>query len=144
MDHFQFPGMKVLLFAFGPDMPHNPYVPHNFSRNFVAYTGTHDINSVKGWFETEASADKQKRLFRYLGRQVPADDLPQELIRLLMMSVADTVIFPMQDVLGLGAEARMNYPSIREGNWEWRLVSGLLTPQVKERLREMTEIYSRG
>jgi 4-alpha-glucanotransferase len=144
MDHFQFPGMKVLLFAFGPDMPLNPYVPHNFSRNFVAYTGTHDINSVKGWFETEASADEKERLFRYLGRQVPADDLPQDLIRLLMMSVADTVIFPVQDVLGLGAEARMNFPSTREGNWEWRLSPELLTPQVRERLRGMTEIYNRG
>ncbi len=144
MDHFHFPGMKVLLFAFGPGLPTNPYIPHNFSKNCVAYTGTHDNNPVKGWFETEAFPDDQKRLFRYLGRKVPLGELPQELIRLVMMSVADTVIFPMQDVLGLGAEARMNYPSTRKGNWEWRLSPELLTPQVAEKLREMTEICGRS
>lgn len=135
--------MKVLLFAFGPGLPANPYIPHNFSNHCVAYTGTHDNNPVKGWFEKEASPDDQKRLFQYLGRNVPLGELPQELIRLVMMSVADTVIFPMQDVLGLGAEARMNHPSTREGNWEWRLASGLLTPPVAATLREMTEIYGR-
>jgi 4-alpha-glucanotransferase len=144
MEHFHLPGMKVLLFAFGPDLPTNPYIPHNFSKNCVAYTGTHDNNPVKGWFQTEASPDEQKRLFQYLGGEVPLDDLPQELIRLVMMSVANTVIFPMQDVLGLGAEARMNHPSIREGNWEWRLSPELLTARVTERLREMTEIYGRS
>ncbi len=144
MDHFQFPGMKVMLFAFGPDLPTNPYVPHNFSRKCVAYTGTHDNNTVKGWFEKEAAPDERKRLFCYLGRQVPKEELPQELIRLLMMSVANTVIFPMQDILGLGEEARMNHPSTREGNWEWRLSPDLLTPAVAERLREMTEIYGRS
>jgi 4-alpha-glucanotransferase len=143
MDHFRFPGMKVLVFAFGPDLPGNPDIPHNFSRNCVAYTGTHDNNPIKGWFETEASPDDQERLFRYLGRKVPPDDLPRELVRLVMMSVADTAIFPMQDILGLGRQARMNFPSTREGNWEWRLSPDLLTPQVAEKLREMTEIYGR-
>jgi 4-alpha-glucanotransferase len=143
MDHFRFPGMKVLVFAFGPDLPVNPDIPHNFSKNCVAYTGTHDNNPVKGWFETEATPDDQERLFRYLGRQVPLDDLPRELIRLVMMSVADTAIFPMQDILGLGGQARMNFPSTREGNWEWRLSPDLLTPRGAERLREMTEIYGR-
>jgi len=144
MDHFHFPGMKILVFAFDPGLPANPYIPHNFSNPCVAYTGTHDNNPVKGWFEKEASPDDQKRLFQYLGRNVPPGELPRELIRLLMMSVADTVIFPVQDVLGLGAEARMNYPSTREGNWEWRLAPDLLTPQVAAKLREMTEIYGRG
>jgi 4-alpha-glucanotransferase len=144
MDHFQFPGMKVLLFAFGPDLPTNPYILHNFPGNCVAYTGTHDNNTVKGWFEKEATPDDRKRLFRYLGRQVPKEELPQELIRLLMMSVAKTTIFPIQDILGLGEEARMNLPSTREGNWEWRLSPDLLTPAVAGRLREMTEIYGRS
>jgi 4-alpha-glucanotransferase len=144
MDHFQFPGMKVLLFAFGPDLSTNPYIPHNFSGNCVAYTGTHDNNTVKGWFEKEATPDDRKRLFCYLGRQVPKEELPQELIRLLMMSVAKTTIFPIQDILGLGEEARMNLPSTREGNWEWRLSADLLTPAVAGRLREMTEIYGRS
>jgi 4-alpha-glucanotransferase len=144
MDHFHFPGMKVLLFAFGHDLPTNPYIPHNFPRDCVAYTGTHDNNTAKGWLETEASPDEQKGLFRYLGRNVPLDELPQELIRLVMMSVANAAIFPVQDILGLGAESRMNLPSTREGNWEWRLSPDLLTPQVAERLREMTEIYGRS
>ena len=144
MDHFQFPGMKVLLFAFGPDLPTNPYILHNFPGNCVAYTGTHDNNTVRGWFEKEATPDDRKRLFRYLGRQVPKEELPQELIRLLMMSVAKTTIFPIQDILGLGEEARMNLPSTRVGNWEWRLSPELLTDAVAGRLREMTEIYGRS
>jgi 4-alpha-glucanotransferase len=144
MNHFEFPGMKVLLFAFGKDLPLNPYIPHNHPRNCVAYTGTHDNNTVKGWFEKEATAEDKKRLFRYLGREVSAKELPQELLCLLMMSVANTVIFPMQDILGLGEEARMNHPSTREGNWEWRLSPDLLTSAVADKLREMTEIYGRS
>lgn len=144
MNHFEFPGMKVLLFAFGPDLPTNPYIPHNLPRNCIAYTGTHDNNTIKGWFEAEATPEEKERLFRYLGREVPLRELPWELIRLLMMSVANAVIFPMQDILSLGEEARMNYPSRLEGNWEWRLAPEMLTPAVGCRLREMTEIYGRG
>jgi 4-alpha-glucanotransferase len=144
MNHFEFPGMKVLLFAFGEGLPLNPYIPHNLPRNCVAYTGTHDNNTVKGWFEKEATADDKKRLSRYLGRQVPKEELPHELLRLLMMSVANNVILPLQDILGLGEEARMNHPSTREGNWEWRLSPDLLTTAVAEGLREMTEIFGRS
>lgn len=143
MNHFQLPGMKVLLFAFSPDMPANPYVPHNFLPNCVAYTGTHDNNTVKGWFEEEASLEEKKRLFLYLGREVAAEKLSWELIRLLMMSVANTVIIPMQDILGLGAEARMNFPSKRGGNWEWRLLPEQITPFLVDTLKEVTEIYGR-
>lgn len=143
MKHFQLPGMKVLLFAFGSDMPTNPYVPHNFSSNCLAYTGTHDNNTVKGWFEEEASPEEKKRLFLYLGRKVPAKKLPWELIRLLMMSVANTVIIPMQDILSLGAEARMNFPSRLGGNWEWRLKPKQISPSLIEALKELTEIYAR-
>jgi 4-alpha-glucanotransferase len=143
MQHFELPGMKILLFAFSPDMPHNPYIPHNLPKNCVAYTGTHDNNTSKGWFEQEASQDDRQRLFRYLGREVSSDEAPWELIRLLMMSAADTVILPLQDVLGLGSEARMNTPSTTEGNWAWRFRSDQLTPDVAGRLREMTETYAR-
>ncbi|MDH4268384.1 MAG: 4-alpha-glucanotransferase, partial [Deltaproteobacteria bacterium] len=101
-------------------------------------------NTIKGWFEKEATAEDKKRLFRYLGREVPVQELPQELIRLLMMSVANTVIFPLQDILGLGEEARMNCPSTQEGNWECRLLPDWPTPPVGDRLREMTEIYGRS
>ena len=80
----------------------------------------------------------------YLGRQVPADRLHWELIRLVMMSVADTAVIPMQDLLGLGAEARMNDPSKLEGNWHWRLAENPVTPELTNRLREMTRIYGRS
>jgi 4-alpha-glucanotransferase len=143
MDHFEFPGMKILLFAFGSDMPHNPYIPHNLPRNCVAYTGTHDNNTVRGWFEHEASQTDRQRLFRYLGREVSADEVPWELIRLLMMSAADTVILPLQDVLGLGLDARMNTPGSTECNWAWRFRPDQLTPDVASRLREITETHAR-
>jgi 4-alpha-glucanotransferase len=143
MNQFDLPGMKILLFAFGQDMPTNPYIPHNFISNCVAYTGTHDNDTVKGWFKNELSEEERMRLFLYLGREVPLDELHWELIRLVMMSVANTVIFPIQDILGLDAEARMNRPATLSGNWTWRLLPGLITDEVTARLREMTETYGR-
>jgi 4-alpha-glucanotransferase len=143
MEHFGFPGMRVLLFAFGDDFPKNPYIPHNLIKNCVAYTGTHDNNTVKGWIENEASEDEKQRLFRYIGREVRSEEIHWELIRLLMISIANTVIFPMQDILGLGEEARMNRPSTREGNWKWRLVEDQLNHDLIRRLFEITEISGR-
>jgi 4-alpha-glucanotransferase len=144
MLNFDFPGMKVLLFAFGEDLPTNPYIPHNLPKNCVAYTGTHDNNTIRGWFEGEEAPEDKKRLLRYLGRDVPVEKLHWELVRLLMMSAANTVIFPMQDILGLGEEARMNRPASLGGNWEWRLVPDLLTPDLARKLLEMTEMYGRA
>jgi len=144
INYFELPGMKVLLFAFGDDLATNPYIPHNLPKNCVAYTGTHDNNTVKGWFEREASPEEKKKLFRYLGRELPPEEIPKELVRLIMMSVANIVIFPLQDIMGLGEEARMNCPSTQEGNWECRLLPTWSTPELAERLREMTEIYGRS
>jgi 4-alpha-glucanotransferase len=144
MQNFELPGMKVLLFAFGEDLPTNPYIPHNLPKNCVAYTGTHDNNTIRGWFEGEGAPEDKKRLLRYLGRDVPVEKLHWELIRLLMMSAANTVIFPLQDILGLGEGARMNRPATLEGNWKWRLGTDLLRPDVVLKLREMTEIYGRA
>ena len=144
MRHFAFPGMKLLVFSFGEDLPTNPYIPHNLERNCVAYTGTHDNNTVRGWIEKEASPGEKKRLFQYLGREVPVEEVHEELVRLVMMSVANTAIFPLQDILGLGEEARMNRPATTEGNWQWRLVDGQLTESVANRLGEMTLIYGRA
>jgi len=144
MHRFELPGMKVLLFAFGEDLPTNPYIPHNLPRNCVLYTGTHDNNTVRGWFEREASPEIKERLFRYLGREVPAEDIHWELIRLAMMSVANMVIFPIQDILGLGQEARMNLPATAEGNWQWRLLPDQLTSSIADKLRGMTELYGRA
>jgi 4-alpha-glucanotransferase len=143
MDRFGFPGMKVLLFAFGDDA-NNPYLPHNHVKNCVLYTGTHDNNTIRGWFEIEATPEVKNKLFRYLGRKVSVQNVHWELIRLAMMSVANMVIFPMQDILGLGEEARMNYPSTAQGNWEWQLLSDQLTPSLAQKLREMTEMYGRA
>lgn len=143
MNHFEFPGMKLLLFAFGEDHPMHPYLPHTYEKHYVAYTGTHDNNTIKGWFEKEATPEDKRRLFRYLGREVPLEELHWEMIRLAMMSVANLVIFPMQDLLGLGEEARMNRPATKEGNWRWQLLPEQLTPLLTRRFLEMTEIYGR-
>ena len=143
MDHFGFPGMKVLLFAFGDDLATNPYVPHNHVKNCVLYTGTHDNNTIRGWFENEATPEVKEKFFRYLGHEVSKQDIHWELIRLAMMSVANMVIFPMQDVLGLGEEDRMNLPSTPKGNWEWKLLPEQITPSLEQRLLKMTETYGR-
>ncbi|HVP78881.1 MAG TPA: 4-alpha-glucanotransferase [Thermodesulfobacteriota bacterium] len=144
MNHFGLPGMKILQFAFGEDNPLHPFLPHTYEKNFVVYTGTHDNNTVRGWFEGEASADEKRRLFRYLGREVPVEEIHWALIRLAMMSVARWVILPLQDVLGLGAKARMNKPSVAHGNWEWRLLPGQLTTLASEKLLEVTEVFGRS
>jgi 4-alpha-glucanotransferase len=144
LHRFNLPGMKVLLFAFGEDNPMHPYLPHTYETNAVVYTGTHDNNTIRGWFEREAQPADKKRFFRYLGRRVSAKAIPWELIRLAMMSRANLAIIPMQDILGLGAEARMNRPATGDGNWEWQLAPGQFTPTLAEKLRAMTETYGRG
>jgi 4-alpha-glucanotransferase len=142
--HFGFPGMKILLFAFGDDLPENPYAPHNLERHCVLYTGTHDNNTAKGWFEQEATPEIKERINRYLGVSVTAEDISGEFVRLAMMSVADRAIFPIQDLLSLGDEARMNTPGTQDGNWEWRLDPALITDSLRNHLLEMTEIYGRA
>ncbi|OEU47936.1 MAG: hypothetical protein BA871_11820 [Desulfuromonadales bacterium C00003096] len=144
MNIFDFPGMKVLLFAFGEGLSTNPYIPHNVVRNCVLYTGTHDVNTVRGWFEMEATPEDKRRLFQYLGREVPVKELHWELIRLAMMSVANLTIMPVQDILGLGGGARMNLPATSDGNWGWRLLPEQLTSSHARKLLGMTEIYGRA
>jgi 4-alpha-glucanotransferase len=144
MDFFRLPGMKILMFAFSEDNPHHPYLPHTYNEKCVAYTGTHDNNTVRGWFEKEASQKERQRFFRYLGREVPDDEVHWEMIRLAMKSVARWVILPMQDVLGLGEESRMNRPSVPFSNWEWRLLPGQMSDHVLESLREITVESARG
>ncbi len=144
MNRFNFPGMKVLLFAFGKDDPHHPYLPHNYGRNSVVYTGTHDNNTVRGWFRSEAQIEEKKRLFRYLGREVSEEEVHWEFIRLAMMSVSNLAIIPMQDVLGLGEEARMNRPSTKTNNWEWRLFQAEVPAFLIQKLSEMINVYGRA
>ncbi len=140
---YDFPGMRVLLFAFGGDFPNGAFLPHRHEPNSVCYTGTHDNNTARGWFEEEADPATRRNLFSYLGREVKGDDVPWQLMRMAMMSPADTAIVPLQDVLGLGSEARMNKPSSRRGNWNWRFAAEALDAETAERLRGLTETYGR-
>lgn len=140
---FGFPGMKVLLFAFGEDLPQNPYAPHNHEKNCVIYTGTHDNNTIIGWFRKETDAGTRKRISEYVGRDVSDKTVHWEFIKLAMMSVADTVIIPMQDILGLDEKHRMNLPATSEGNWEWRLSPDYRSPALIKKLSDMTRIYGR-
>jgi len=140
---FSIPGMDVLLFAFGKGMAENPYIPHNITRDRIVYTGTHDNNPIQAWFAIEASVEEKKNLFAYVGREVSADEINMILIRMAMMSVANTAIIPVQDLLNLGVKSRMNQPGINAGNWIWKLDPGQLTSEISLRLRNLTEIYGR-
>jgi len=141
---FDFSGMRVLQFAFGGDAVDNPHRPYRHPENAVVYTGTHDNNTMRGWFETNATMDEKNALFAYLGREVSSQDIAWEMIRLVTASVAHLAIVPMQDVLNLGAEARMNHPGRRRGNWRWRMRPDSTTPALARRLRELVDIYGRG
>lgn len=141
---FGFPRMKVLLFAFDGDTADNPYSIHNHEPDAVLFTGTHDNNTVRGWFEAEATADQKERLAGYLGYIPEVAEVHDDLVRLAMMSVCRLVIIPVQDLLGLGEEARMNRPARAEGNWEWRMESGQVTEKLAQKLAELTTIYGRA
>ncbi len=140
---FGFPGMKVLLFAFGEDLPTNPYAPHNHIKNCVIYTGTHDNNTINGWYKSELTAEDRERISLYMEREINEDNIHWELIRLAMMSVADMAIIPMQDILGLGESDRMNLPGSPNGNWEWRLRQELLSASLINKLSDMAIITGR-
>jgi 4-alpha-glucanotransferase len=140
-DRFEFPGMKILQFAFGGG-PGNPYLPFNYGRNYVAYTGTHDNDTTLGWFEQLSQYEKDTLLL-YLG-SVSADGIHWDLIRLALSSTANQAVIPLQDLLGLGTEARMNFPSKAEGNWEWRYWPDALTGELRDRLKTLTYIYGRS
>lgn len=143
MEYFGFPGMKVLLFAFGEDNTMHPYLPHTYEKNCVVYTGTHDNNTIRGWFKEEAKPEEKERVWRYFGHEIPEEKIHREFIWLAMISVANTVIIPMQDLLGLGEEARMNRPATTRGNWTWRLLPEQMTPSLAKELLELTEVSGR-
>ncbi|MCW3073974.1 MAG: 4-alpha-glucanotransferase [Flaviaesturariibacter sp.] len=142
-DAFGLPGMKILQFAFGEDMGASDYIPHNYSSNFIAYTGTHDNNTTRGWFRQEADEGIKGRLEQYIGHPVSEDNINDVLTRLAYGSVAATVILPMQDVLNLDEGARMNTPSSGSNNWGWRLLPKQLGSTHEQRLKKWTEIYNR-
>lgn len=142
-DAFGFPGMRVLQFAFVADTS-SDFLPHNYVRNTVAYIGTHDNDTTVGWFE-KLDPPTRQQVLDYTGYTgTDSRELTWTLIRLVHMSVADTVILTLQDVLGLGSEARMNYPGRADGNWTWRFTWDMLTDAIKARLHKLTTIYGRG
>lgn len=138
-DAFELPGMRILQFAFG-DSAENPYLPHNYARRTVAYTGTHDNDTTRGWYAT-ISEKERDQVRRYLARD--GSDIAWDLLRLAWASVADFAIAPLQDILNLGTEARMNLPGRPSGNWGWRYTPSQLTPWVLDRLAELTVMFGR-
>ena len=149
-DRFGFPGMAILQFAFGSDPRESTFLPHAYQRNKVVYTGTHDNDTVVGWWtsgvgdSTRKAAEVEKehaRALAYVGGD--GSEIHWDFIRALLVSVADTAIVPLQDVLGLGSEARMNLPGRSQGNWRWRYVASDLTPEIRRRLRAITEASAR-
>ncbi len=139
MKRHDLPGMKVLLFAFGEDLEKHPYLPHNFERHCVVYTGTHDNNTVQGWFDHDATAKEKENLLAYLNRPVCAQDVHWAFVDLAMKSSADTAILALQDVLGLGQEARFNKPATTQGNWQWRLLTTQITQRLTQKLHDLTQ-----
>lgn len=141
------PGMRVLLFAFDrKKFPHNIHLPHNFKNNCVAYTGTHDNNTVQGWLQKEIGQKEKYLLKKYLNKNIRIKNAHWELIKLAQASVAYLAIIPVQDILGLGENARMNHPAKENHNWQWKLSIKQLS-EMKDnclpRLKELTQIYGR-
>lgn len=142
-DEAALPGMKVLQFAFGADMPQSGYIPHNYDKNFLVYTGTHDNNTTVGWWRTEANEAMKRRVTQYAGTEVNEDNVHEVFARFAYSSVANLAILPMQDVLGLNEIARMNLPSSVSNNWSWRLMPSMLNSETENLLRELMNLYNR-
>jgi 4-alpha-glucanotransferase len=150
-ERFGFPGMAILQFAFGRDPEAADFQPHNYPRNRVVYTGTHDNDTVVGWWTSSGAADSTRtadevseeraRALAYLDAE--GREIHWAFIRAALASVADTAIVPLQDVLGLGSEARMNLPGRGHGNWRWRLKPEALTDGIRDRLKRLAELYGR-
>jgi 4-alpha-glucanotransferase len=148
---FGFPGMAILQFAFGNDPQAPTFKPHNFVRDLVTYTGTHDNDTVVGWWNSMGSGDstrtqadvEKEHAFARAYLNFKDEPIHWVLIRGIQSSVANTAIAPMQDILGLGSEARMNLPGTSSGNWKWRMKPGAPAQDLATRLKEMATIYDR-
>jgi 4-alpha-glucanotransferase len=150
-DHLGFPGMSILQFAFGADEQASEFLPHNFPRARAVYTGTHDNDTTLGWWNSSGNGDSTRsaasiaREKAFALRYLAADgsEMNWTLMRTALASVANTVLLPMQDVLGLGSEARMNLPGRSSGNWRFRFSWDQVTPAITHRLRELVDTYDR-
>jgi 4-alpha-glucanotransferase len=137
-ERYKLPGMKIMQFGFsGPD---NPFLPHNYTSNYVAYTGTHDNDTARGWFELAVEPERSFAL-RYMGSD--GVDFAWDLVRATWASVAVFAIAPMQDLLNLSSDARMNFPSKLGGNWEWRMQMGDMTDELARKISELNFIFRR-
>lgn len=138
-ERFDLPGMKVFQFAFSSD-PTDPFLPHNYPQQCVAFSGTHDNDTAIGWYQTAPESERDF-IRRYLARS--GDDIAWDMIRAVWSSVAVFTLAPLQDVLSLGPEARMNLPGTASGNWTWRMPPDALTDAVTQRLKEANYLYAR-
>lgn len=143
-DAYGFPGMVILQFCFGPNLPENPYAPHNHVRSCVAYTGTHDNNTINGWYYQEASEADKQRFLRYAGVRGDGGRAHMIAIRLVMSSVANLAVFPMQDLLGFGSDMRMNTPSTSKGNWAWRALPEEIDVERHQEFRDLALLFGRA
>jgi 4-alpha-glucanotransferase len=142
-DRYELPTTRVLQFGFDGDS-RNPHLPHNYPHNSVAYTGTHDNNTTRGWFEA-LPEDQRQNLWSYLHRSSgESGEVAEELMRLAWSSPAALAIAPLQDLLNLGADARMNVPGRAEGNWRWRCTAPMLSGPGFEWLNDLTGAENRS
>jgi malto-oligosyltrehalose synthase/4-alpha-glucanotransferase len=143
-DQFSLPGMKVMQFAFGEDMADSIHSPHNMtSDNCIAYTGTHDNNTTRGWYEEEADSSTKMRLEQYTNTKINKNNAVETLMRIAYASTAKIVIVPVQDLLNKDSKARMNTPASVKGNWMWRLKPNDLQQSIQEKLLTFTKLYGR-
>lgn len=136
------PGMRVILFGLD-DSKDNPHNPSNHVTNSVVYTGTHDTNTAQGWFTNEASPKEKATLSSLIGKKIDASEVSYEVVKLALSSISDLCIIPIQDALGLGAEARMNHPSQSIGNWQWQVTKQQLASRKLSEFGELTANYLR-
>jgi len=148
---FRFSGMAILQFAFGKDPQGPSFRPHNYERELAVYTGTHDNDTTVGWWHSTGTRDStrtpddvaKEHAFARAYLNLKEEPIQWAMIRAILSSIADLAIVPLQDVLGLGSEARMNLPGTASGNWRWRFRKGALTPELADHLREMVALYDR-
>lgn len=141
--HYGIPGMRVVQFGFGDDLPTSSHIPHNHAENFVVYSGTHDNNTTLGWFHESSEAVCQ-RISDYLGFPATAETIVDQVCRLTMQSVARLAIIPVQDLLNLDETNRMNTPGLGGRSWQWRLQPGQLTEEASAWLLKLTKMTGRG
>jgi 4-alpha-glucanotransferase len=137
------PTIRVLLFALSQDQISGRHAPHEYPENCVAYTSTHDSPTIKGWFE-DATPRQRDNFFKYVGREMNAGEVHLECLKLLLASEARLCIFPLQDVIGLGNEARINRPGTSEGNWEWRALPQHLSAELAKTIQKLTTDFGRA